>query len=156
MFCRPFSIHTQSSTFKRSSYEDQLKRMLERDGPTKGLTKDDAINRLNSQFKLEDKLVYADAILDNSSALSSDGTAQSPAWAEGIKASSSLKVQVDRLVSRWHHQSSSGLGWVRWLFEWVVPPFGLLMGIWTATRRRAGVEQRKSSGVKIDPTRARL
>ncbi|KAB3539037.1 dephospho-CoA kinase [Alkaliphilus pronyensis] len=48
------------------TFEEQLKRLMERDG----LSKRQAIDRINSQMNIEEKKAYADKIIDNSGGLS--------------------------------------------------------------------------------------
>jgi len=115
-----------------SSPEDQLSRMLARDGPN-GLTESDAKSRLASQQDLASKKPFADVILDNSVSMDSSSSGSSEA----------LKAQVSELVRRWKSQSQ-GLGWLLYVTEWSVPPFGLLMGLITVARRRSKVAERRS------------
>lgn len=133
--------------------EDQLKRMLARDGESKGLTEEDAKQRLNAQLPLDDKLVYADTILDNSASLNErledEDALQTPEWTKALekKTSLALRVQVDKMVARWV-DSYSGLGSVQWLLQWLVPPFGLLAGAWRAWTRTRAVKARLRDGTK--------
>ncbi|SPO24111.1 related to CAB5 - probable dephospho-CoA kinase [Ustilago trichophora] len=132
--------------------EDQLTRMLARDGESKGLTEDDAKQRLAAQKPLDDKLVYADTILDNSANLSErveeEHALSAPEWTKGLekKTSLALRVQVDRMVNRWV-DSYSGVKSLRWLLQWLVPPFGLLAGAWRAWRRTSTVQARLRAGI---------
>lgn len=133
--------------------EDQLTRMLKRDGESKGLTESDAKQRLEAQLPLDDKLVYADTILDNSEALGKriedDNSLQVPEWTKGLenKTSLALRMQVDRMVARWV-DSYSGIGSLRWLLQWLVPPFGLLAGAWRAWTRTSAVKARLRAGTR--------
>lgn len=107
--------------------------MLKRDGPS-GLTESDAKSRLDSQQELSSKKPYADVILDNSSALDHSTSSSS---------SEALKAQVSDLVRRWESESQ-GLGWLKYVAEWIVPPFGLIMGLITIMKRRKAVQSRIS------------
>ncbi|PWY99131.1 CoaE-domain-containing protein [Testicularia cyperi] len=142
------------------SREDQLKRMLARDGPTKGLTEQDAKQRLDAQLPLDDKLVYADTILDNTSALNHNAEqegAAAPKWAQSLdrQTSLALRIQVDRMVERWTHRYQ-GLGALTWLVEWLLPPAGLFAGLWTAYARTSKVQQRLKQGTKPLPPSSKL
>lgn len=133
--------------------EDQLTRMLKRDGESKGLTEADAKQRLEAQLPLDDKLVYADTILDNSANLSErveeEHSLQAPEWTRRMdkETSLALRVQVDRMVSRWV-DGYSGVGTLNWLLQWLVPPFGLLAGAWRAWSRTSAVNSRLKAGTK--------
>ncbi|EST09265.1 Dephospho-CoA kinase [Kalmanozyma brasiliensis GHG001] len=133
--------------------EDQLKRMLKRDGERIGLTPEDAEQRLNAQLPLDDKLVYADAVLDNSSNLAErveEEERGAPEWTRRLERETSvaLRMQVDRLVGRWVDRYGGVRGRVRWLMQWLVPPVGLIMGVWRAMARQRAVKGRLSSGRK--------
>ena len=122
-----------------SSPEDQLSRMLSRDGAA-GLTEEDARSRLAAQHSLASKLPYADVILDNSSALQgSDAGAQG----SGAGASPALRSQVQELVHEWRRETTSLLGTLTWLICWLAPPLGLLAGLLAVRRHRAVVERRR-------------
>ncbi|CDR88989.1 related to CAB5-probable dephospho-CoA kinase [Sporisorium scitamineum] len=129
--------------------EDQLTRMLKRDA-AKGLTQEDAEQRLKAQLPLDDKLVYADAVLDNSSHLTAEDDAQAPEWTRGLdrQTSLALRVQVDRLVARWLDGYSGLSGRLKWLLQWLLPPVGLAMGAWRAWTRTAAVKARLKAGTK--------
>ena len=133
--------------------EDQLTRMLARDGQSKGLTEEDAKQRLAAQLPLDDKLVYADTILDNSANLSERVEEQhalsAPDWTKDLdkKTSLALRVQVDRMVNRWV-DNYSGVKSLRWLLQWLVPPFGLLAGAWRAWTRTSAVKAKLRAGTK--------
>ena len=133
--------------------EDQLTRMLARDGTSKGLTEADAKQRLEAQLPLDDKLVYADTILDNSANLSErveeDHALQAPEWTKRLEKETSLAlcVQVDRLVARWV-DGHSGVRSLRWLLQWLIPPFGIFAGAWRAWSRTSAVKARLRSGKK--------
>ncbi|KAK0534622.1 Dephospho-CoA kinase cab5 [Tilletia horrida] len=132
------------------SPQDQLNRMLSRDGAT-GLTEEDARSRLASQLPLEDKLPYADVILDNSSALASSdpsapGSSSDPSTSPAGKAarsSDALRAQVAELVQRWKSNTSSLGGWCMWLLEWVIPPFGLVAGFLAVMKRREAIAHKR-------------
>lgn len=134
--------------------EDQLTRMLARDGQSKGLTEQDAKQRLAAQLPLDDKLIYADTILDNSTNLTEraqdqNDALQAPQWTQNLDKSTSLalRIQVDRLVNRWV-DGYSGVNSLRWLLQWLVPPFGLLAGAWRAWSRTSSVKAKLRDGVK--------
>lgn len=133
--------------------EDQLTRMLKRDGKSKGLTEADAKQRLEAQLPLDDKLVYADTILDNSANLSErveeQHNVQVPEWTKRLENETSLalQVQVDRMVARWV-DSYSGLKSFNWLLQWLVPPYGLLTGAWRAWSRTSAVKAKLKVGTK--------
>lgn len=133
--------------------EDQLKRMLKRDGESKGLSEEDAEQRLKAQLPLEEKLVYADAVLDNSSnfgeRLQKDELA-APEWTRNLDRHTSLalRLQVDKLVERWLHGYSGVRGRLRWLVQWLLPPVGLLMGALRAWLRTSAVKARLKTGAK--------
>lgn len=133
--------------------EDQLTRMLARDGQSKGLTEEDAKQRLAAQLPLDDKLVYADTILDNSANLSERVEEQhalsAPDWTKDLdkKTSLALRVQVDGMVNRWV-DNYSGVKSLRWLLQWLVPPFGLLAGAWRAWTRTSAVKAKLRAGTK--------
>jgi dephospho-CoA kinase len=119
----------------------------------KGLTEADAKQRLEAQLPLDDKLVYADTILDNSAdlgdRLDDHNELQAPEWTKGLQKQTplALRIQVDRMVARWV-DSYSGLGSLRWLLQWLMPPIGLLAGAWRAWSRTATVKSRLASGHK--------
>ncbi|UZJ51856.1 hypothetical protein CBS101457_001176 [Exobasidium rhododendri] len=106
--------------------ETQLSRMIKRDGD-KGLTEEDANHRLSSQLSLEKKLPYADIVLDN---------------ADGV--SETLEEQVKGVVERWKRERSQGLGRLRTLVQWLVPPVGVLMAAWSVYSRTSRVARRKA------------
>ncbi|KAF9462708.1 dephospho-CoA kinase, partial [Collybia nuda] len=82
--------------------EIQLKRLMSRDKSTQ----EEATSRLNSQMPIDEKLIYADIVLDNSG---------SP---------EALKAQVDALVKRLDDEVGY---W--WLVGWVVPFLAMFTGI---------------------------
>ena len=138
--------------------EDQLKRMLKRDA-AKGLTEEDAEQRLKAQLPLDDKLPYADAVLDNSSALEvGNDEAAAPGWTRGLDRQTSvqLRVQVDRLVARWVGGYSGVVGSATWLTQWLLPPVGLLMGFWRAWVRTRAVKARLAEGKKREVPSSKL
>ncbi|KAK0547852.1 Dephospho-CoA kinase cab5 [Tilletia horrida] len=122
---------------------DQLSRMVSRDAAN-GLTEEDARSRLNSQLPLEDKLPYADVILDNSSALadSAPGSTQVSAG-KSSRSSEALRAQVAELVQRWKSRTSTFGGAALWLLEWFLPPFGLAYGLWTIVRRKEMISHKR-------------
>ncbi|KAJ9474306.1 Dephospho-CoA kinase CAB5 [Pseudozyma hubeiensis] len=139
--------------------EDQLKRMLKRDGESKGLSEEDARQRLKAQLDLDDKLVYADAVLDNSSNLDdrTEGV-EPPEWTKRLdrETSLALRSQVDRLVERWLDRYSGVGGGLRWLVQWLLPPVGLAMGMWRAWCRTSAVKARLRSGEKVSLPSSKL
>ncbi|MCO5613880.1 hypothetical protein L7F22_068158 [Adiantum nelumboides] len=114
------------------SFEEQLERMLKRDGD-KGLTKEDAENRLSSQLALEKKIPYADIVLDNAT-----------------NAKSSLEEQVKQVVKRWEVQHNRGLGKVKTVLQWLVPPVGLIMALYATWARSSRVSKRLREEKKKD------
>ena len=103
--------------------EQQLERMLKRDGE-KGLTREDAENRLSSQMDLEKKIPYADIVLDNAD-----------------NAKSNLEEQVKQVVKRWDSQHNRGFGKVRTLMQWLIPPVGLVMALYATWARSCRVSR---------------
>ncbi|KAL9935100.1 hypothetical protein V8E36_006176 [Tilletia maclaganii] len=131
------------------SPQDQLTRMMSRDAAN-GLTEDDARSRLKSQLPLEEKLPYADVILDNSSALAqsmSTSTQLPPSeqvqGAKSSRSSDALRAQVAELVQRWSSQTKTFGGAIIWLLEWLIPPFGLAMGFLTIMRRKEAISHKR-------------
>lgn len=116
------------------SKEDQLIRMLKRDSD-KGLTEEDAKQRLAAQWDLDKKRPYADVILDNSKPLRAAGPSEQ-------QDDESLESQVARLVASWNRHYSGLFGAFWWLSEWLVPPFGIVMGILVGLRRQNQVKRR--------------
>lgn len=106
------------------SPEQQLERMIKRDHD-KGLSRQDAENRLNSQLALDKKIPYADVILDNSD-----------------DAKVSLEEQVKKLVKRWDMQHKHGLGKIRTILQWLIPPIGLIMALNATLLRSIRVSRR--------------
>lgn len=143
---RTTELTSTSHIVSRSSPEDQLSRMLSRDGP-KGLTEDEAQSRLSSQWPLRSKLPYADVVLDNSSALTSSSST-SPS--EGGGASEILTAQVGDLVRSWRGYYGGIFGTLYWLAEWLVPPFGLLMAALTLVSRWGKVKTRLRESEESD------
>ncbi|CBQ69315.1 conserved hypothetical protein [Sporisorium reilianum SRZ2] len=129
--------------------EDQLTRMLKRDA-AKGLTAEDAQQRLKAQLPLDAKLPYADAVLDNSTHLGASDEGNAPEWTRSLdrETSLALRVQVDRLVARWLDAYGGVGGRLRWLVQWLLPPVGLAMGAWRAWCRTAAVRARLRQGGK--------
>lgn len=100
--------------------------MLLRD-QTKGLTLDDAKARLNAQMPLAKKIQYADVVIDNSI----DAPESSPPR---------LRAEVARVISRWRRESRQPVLVLLWLLCWLVPPLGLLWGLfvtWLRARKQA-------------------
>jgi len=102
------------------SKELQLQRLMKRDNST--LTA--ALSQLNSQLPLASKLDYADHVIDNSGSLHD------------------LEMQVNTLVQRFHREA----GW-SWRLAWLVPPVGIVMGLWRLAWR-AVKRSRKGRGKK--------
>ncbi|KDQ10154.1 hypothetical protein BOTBODRAFT_58238 [Botryobasidium botryosum FD-172 SS1] len=102
------------------SKELQLQRLTKRDNSTPTA----ALARLNSQLPLASKLDYADHVIDNSGSLHD------------------LDAQVDALVRRFHRDA----GWT-WRLAWLVPPIGIVMGVWRLAWR-AVKRARKGRGKK--------
>ncbi|KAI3625798.1 hypothetical protein CBS9595_001159 [Malassezia furfur] len=98
--------------------EQQLERMLKRDGPTKGLTEADARARLASQLPLSEKLRYADKVIDNSTH-----------YGDG---STPLREEVEALVANLRYDQHSVPSTLAWLLNWLLPPVGLLWGLLAA------------------------
>ncbi|PWN42684.1 CoaE-domain-containing protein, partial [Ceraceosorus guamensis] len=116
------------------SPSDQLSRLLSRDGPS-GLTQSDAESRLKAQHALSSKLPYADVVLDNSSALQGSSAEEQTGSTLGANAASpALQEQVQALVKSWQKQQSTLLGSVSWLASWIIPPVGVLAGVWAIFR----------------------
>lgn len=99
--------------------------MLKRDGPN-GLTAEDAQHRLSSQLPLQEKIPYADVVLDNAD-----------------NASPSMEEQIQTVVRRWQRQHTQGLGRLRTLVQLFVPPVGILMALWAIYSRTQRVSQQK-------------
>ncbi|CAD6885758.1 unnamed protein product [Tilletia laevis] len=135
------------------SPQDQLNRMISRDAAN-GLTEEDARSRLASQLPLEDKLPYADVILDNSSALlagtGSEATTPVPLSAstsasanKSSRSSEALRAQVAELVQRWQRRTASIGGFTMWLLEWVLPPFAVAVGLMTILKRKEAIAHKR-------------
>jgi hypothetical protein len=120
-----FAQQGHSRSTLDSPPETQLSRMIKRDSD-KGLTPEDANHRLSSQLALEKKLPYADVVLDNA-----DG------------ASETLEEQVNRVVQRWTKERNQGLGKLRTLVQWLAPPIGIAMAVWSVWSRIGRVAKRK-------------
>jgi len=73
----------------------------------------DASARLNSQLSITKKVEYADIVIDNS------GT----------------KAQLDKQAAGFVGKMNEGSGGARWLFNWLVPPAGVLSALWTLMSR---------------------
>jgi len=86
------------------SAEIQLRRLMKRDSSSR----EAAMSRLNAQLPIAEKLEYADQVIDNS------GTVQE------------LQQQVSAFIERLRNEVS----WT-WRLEWLVPPLGILSGLWT-------------------------
>lgn len=125
-----------------SSPEDQLSRMISRDAGN-GLTEDDARSRLASQWELRKKLPFADVILDNSSALTSNNITHGGA-------SEVLSAQVADLVRSWRRSYSGLYGTLYWLATWLIPPFGLFVGLLCVWERRQRVKRRLREAEESD------
>ncbi len=82
---------------------------------------------------------------------------QAPEWTKGLQKQTplALRIQVDRMVARWV-DSYSGLGSLRWLLQWLMPPIGLLAGAWRAWSRTATVKSRLASGHKPQPSKQQV
>lgn len=106
--------------------------MLRRDAD-KGLTEEDASHRLASQLPLKDKIPYADVVLDNA--------ADSPDAAAA--AGASIQKQVDDVVHRWQRTHEHGLGRLRTLVQWLIPPVGIATALWAVLARTQRVAKRK-------------
>ncbi|KAE8222747.1 hypothetical protein CF319_g4109 [Tilletia indica] len=145
------------------SPQDQLNRMISRDGAS-GLTEEDARSRLGSQLPLEDKLPYADVILDNSSALLADHSSHpsdaspssAPATTSGksSRSSEALRAQVAELVQRWQQRTASIGGFAMWLLEWFVPPFGVAVGFVTILKRKEAIAHKRLNAEAAKRARA--
>ncbi len=125
------------------SREDQLTRMLKRDAD-KGLTEEDARQRLDAQWDLDKKRPYADVLLDNSKPLTAAGAGAG----QGSSKDESLEGQVARMVQSWRSGSGGVFGTLRWLSEWLLPPWGLFVGILTALGRQRRVKARLQAAGK--------
>ncbi|KAK7053831.1 dephospho-CoA kinase-domain-containing protein [Favolaschia claudopus] len=90
------------------SPEVQLERLMKRDGSSR----EDASSRLNSQISIDDKVHYADRVIDNS------GTPEE------------LEAHVNSLVQSLNRD----VGWT-WTLSWVFPPLGLLSAVSTLAWR---------------------
>ncbi|KIY47201.1 CoaE-domain-containing protein [Fistulina hepatica ATCC 64428] len=86
----------------------QLSRLMQRDGSTR----EDALSRLNAQMSIEQKVAYADVLIDNSGSLED------------------VDDKVDALVTHLDRLS----GW-HWRLYWLVPPLGLIVAVATVARR---------------------
>ena len=103
-------------SFKHSSKEIQLQRLTRRDKSTQQA----ALNRINSQLPLASKLEYSDHVLDNSGSLTD------------------LEEQVGTLVTRFRGDA----GW-SWVVSWLLPPVGLIMGLWRLSWKSVGRRRRR-------------
>jgi dephospho-CoA kinase len=88
-------------------------------------TLEDATSRLKSQMPIEDKVAYANAILNNSGTLEE------------------LSAQVDLLVEHLRRAA----GW-SWRVSWILPPIGLLSAVLTLAHR--AFKRRQGSTKKED------
>lgn len=73
----------------------------------------DASARLNSQLPIATKVKYADIVIDNSDTKAKLGQ-QTVAFIEDVNKST---------------------GGARWLFNWLVPPAGVISAVWTLLSR---------------------
>jgi len=73
----------------------------------------DASARLNSQLPITKKVEYADIVIDNS------GT----------------KAQLDQQAAAFVEKTNKSAGGARWLFNWLVPPAGVVSALWTLMSR---------------------
>jgi len=101
---------------KNSSKDLQLQRLMRRDK----CTQQAALARLNSQMPLASKLEYSEHVLDNSGSLTE------------------LEEQVNTLVARFRRDA----GW-SWVVSWLLPPIGLIMGLWRLSCRSVGRRRRR-------------
>lgn len=83
-------------------------------------TQQAALSRLNAQMPLASKLEYSDHVLDNSGSLTE------------------LEEQVNTLVARFRRDA----GW-SWVVSWLLPPVGLIMGLWRLSWRSVGRRRRR-------------
>ncbi|KAJ6473266.1 dephospho-CoA kinase-domain-containing protein [Mycena sanguinolenta] len=90
------------------SADVQLQRLMARDNSSR----EDASSRLNSQIPIDEKLKYADRVVDNSG---------SPA---------DLEAHVNALVQRLDRD----VGWT-WRLSWVLPPWGFVSAVYTLVWR---------------------
>ncbi|EJD53303.1 CoaE-domain-containing protein [Auricularia subglabra TFB-10046 SS5] len=95
------------------SREVQLQRLTQRDGSTE----EQALHRLNSQMPIDEKVAYADEVIDNS------GTPEE------------TKVQVVRMA----RQLDLAAGW-SWRLGWLFPPLGILFAAFCLLRRRLTIK----------------
>ncbi|KAF8312387.1 CoaE-domain-containing protein [Clavulina sp. PMI_390] len=100
------------------SKDIQLQRLMRRDH----LPQSAALSRLNAQLPLASKLEYSDHVLDNSG---------SPA---------ELEEQVHSLIARFDRDA----GWT-WLISWLLPPIGLLMGLWRLSWKSVQRKRRRGA-----------
>ncbi|KZV92877.1 CoaE-domain-containing protein [Exidia glandulosa HHB12029] len=91
------------------SRDVQLQRLMKRDGSTE----EQATHRLNSQMLIDDKVAYADDIVDNS------GQPEE------------TKVQVVRLARK----LDLATGYT-WRLNWLLPPLGVIAALFCLLRRR--------------------
>jgi len=103
------------------SKDIQLQRLMRRDQCTQTA----ALARLNAQLPLASKLEYSDHVIDNSGSLQD------------------LEGQVASLVLRFRKAA----GW-SWVVNWLVPPVGLLVGLWRLSWR--SVRRRNRRGTRRD------
>ncbi|SCV68199.1 BQ2448_320 [Microbotryum intermedium] len=101
----------------------QLQRLQSRNS----LSAEQARSRLSSQLALSEKLLYADYVLDNSGPLSD------------------LTPQVERVITKLNQRA----GW-SWRLNWVIPPLGLMRGLWRVFWRLyvQGVGKERRAGHK--------
>lgn len=95
----------------RSSEKLQFQRLMSRAGPS--ASEEDARARIASQAPLSSKLVYADYVIDNSGDIAE------------------LDRQVGQVVNKLKRQT----GWPTWRLCWLLPPVGLLKGLFTVIYR---------------------
>ncbi|KAF7331546.1 CoaE-domain-containing protein [Mycena kentingensis (nom. inval.)] len=90
------------------SPEVQLERLMKRDNSSR----EDASARLNSQFSITDKVLYADHVVDNSGP------------------QEELERRVDELLSVLERD----VGWT-WRLSWLFPPYGMVSAMLSFARR---------------------
>lgn len=96
-----------------SARDVQLQRLVKRDGSTE----EQATHRLESQMPIDDKVAYADDVIDNS------GPPEE------------TKSQVVRLARK----LDLAAGWT-WKLNWLFPPFGLIVALFCLLRRRVMIK----------------
>lgn len=114
------------------SEDQQLRRMMLRDAASKGLTEEDARQRLAAQMPLHEKLEYADRVIDNSSDAPGDGEPPH------------ITKQIDALCGEWQQLFRSPPGFLGWAFCWLCPPVGLLWGALVAHLHARSIDKRRA------------